>query len=63
MMHCCLHLSLKCCWIALFIHGQVVGKPSAQMQFFKSEYLADLSIALASKPVVALIDGDSSMCL
>ena len=27
------------------------------MQFFKSEYLVDLSLALASKPVVALIDG------
>lgn len=42
------------------LHGagqQISGKPSPQMRFFKSEYLADLSLALASKPVVSLIDG------
>jgi hypothetical protein len=43
------------------MRGQVPGKPSPQMRFFKSEYLADLSLALASKPVVSLIDGITSL--
>ncbi len=50
-----MHLTLNELLIVRF--SQVPGKPSPQMRFFKSEYLADLSLALASKPVVSLIDG------
>jgi enoyl-CoA hydratase/carnithine racemase len=44
-------------YFRILMHLQISGKPSPQMRFFKSEYLADLSLALASKPVVSLIDG------